>query len=190
MSPDCTLGDWSTEASNWRCSAACPIKRSGISEIAALLHDIGKVGVPDDILMKAGVLSDAERHVMKLHPNYGSAILRSIPGFEQVSRLVLHHHERWDGQGYPDGLIGEDIPVGSRIIAISDMYDAMINERSYRPALEMDEALDRLRLARGSQLDPAITNRFLSLADSTSIPEVMREPTRPTLRQIGLSEYA
>ncbi|MEE8368611.1 MAG: HD-GYP domain-containing protein [Thermoanaerobaculia bacterium] len=159
-------------------------------EIAALLHDIGKVGVPDATLMKSGVLSDSERRVMQLHPAYGSTILKSIPGLEQVSRIVLHHHERWDGQGYPEGLAGEDIPVGSRIIAISDMFDAMMNARSYRPALDLDEALGRLTAARGNQLDPTITDNFLSLADPKSFPAGMRSPTRPSFRQISFSDFA
>jgi HD-GYP domain-containing protein (c-di-GMP phosphodiesterase class II) len=159
-------------------------------EIAALLHDIGKIGIPDAILLKPGVLSSSERRVMNLHPTHGSAILRSIPGFEAVSRLVLHHHERWDGKGYPEGLAGEDIPVGSRIIAISDMFDAMIHERSYRPALSPEEALERLKAARGNQLDPAITDRFLDLAKPSSFQAVIRNRPRSSLWQICSSDLA
>ena len=145
------LVDWSLELATL---CGVPDEQLRDIEIAALLHDIGKIGVPDAILMKPGILSDSERRVMQLHPTYGSTILKSIPGLEQVSRFVLHHHERWDGQGYPEGLAGEDIPVGSRIIAISDMFDAMMNARSYRPALDLDEALGRLTAARGNQLRP------------------------------------
>ena len=180
------LVDWSLELATL---CGVPDEQLRDIEIAALLHDIGKIGVPDAILMKPGILSDSERRVMQLHPTYGSTILKSIPGLEQVSRFVLHHHERWDGQGYPEGLAGEDIPVGSRIIATSDMFDAMISSRSYRSALDLDEALGRLTAAKGNQLDPTITDNFLSLADPKSSRLVALDPTQLSLRQISILDY-
>lgn len=133
-------------------------------EAASLLHDIGKIGLPDSILLKPGKLTDEEYAITQKHPEYGWAILRSIPGFEHTSLLVLHHHERYDGTGYPAGLEGEEIPLGSRIVAIVDAFDAMLSKRAYRDALPIDETLRRLEADTGTQFDPAIVPRFIDLA--------------------------
>ena len=101
-------------------------------ELASLLHDIGKVGVPDAMLLKPGRLDPDELARVRKHPEYGWAILRAIPGFERASLLVLHHHECFDGSGYPAGLEGEEIPLGARIVAVVDAFDAMLSSRSYR----------------------------------------------------------
>ena len=108
---------------------------------AALLHDIGKVGIPDEILHKAGPLDEQEWQVMRQHPAIGERILRAIPGMGEVARIVRHEHERWDGTGYPDGLAGEAIPVGARIILACDAYHAMTSDRPYRSALSHDVAM-------------------------------------------------
>src|SRR4026209_1562359 len=100
-------------------------------EAASLLHDIGKIGLPDSILLKPGKLSAEEYAITKKHPEYGWAILRSVPGFERTSLLALHHHERYDGTGSPAGLSGQEIPLGSRIVAIVDAFDAMLSARAY-----------------------------------------------------------
>ena len=134
-------------------------------EVASLLHDVGKVGVADDILLKPGKLDADERNQVQKHPEYGWTILRTIPTFEQVSLLVLHHHERWDGGGYPGGLSGTDIPLGARIVAVVDTFDAMLNQRSYRPGLALPEARRRLNDAAGNQLDPGIVPLFQQLID-------------------------
>ncbi len=133
-------------------------------EHASLLHDLGKVGIADEVLKKPGRLSADEWELVRRHPEYGWAILREIPGFEQVSLLVLHHHERFDGKGYPAGLKGDRIPLGARIVAVVDAFDAMISTRCYRDGLPATEVFARMREASGTQFDPRILELFLELA--------------------------
>jgi len=135
-------------------------------EVAAILHDIGKIGTPDHILKKPGPLTDEERDTIRKHPEYGWAVLRVVPGFERVSLFVLHHHEAFDGSGYPAGLKGDEIPVGSRIVSVMDSFDAMISSRPYRRGLSLEEAVRRLEAGIGTQFDPVVTPRFISLASS------------------------
>jgi len=135
-------------------------------EYASMLHDVGKVGVPDEILFKPGRLTDDEFEQIKKHPEYGWAILRAVPGLESVSLVVLHHHERMDGKGYPAGLEGDQIPLGSRIVCVVDAFDAMLSSRSYRKGLGIDEALRRLRESSPDQFDPQIVAPFAELAAS------------------------
>src|SRR6202158_1920656 len=104
-------------------------------EVAALLHDIGKVGIPDSILRKPGRLDPEEYALMKKHPEYGWAVLRMLPGFERAALDILHHHESFDGKGYPAGLKGSEIPVVSRIVCVIDAFDAMVSSRPYRKGL-------------------------------------------------------
>jgi two-component system, cell cycle response regulator len=127
---------------------------------AAELHDVGKIAVPDAILNKPGTLTESELEVMRRHAVVGEHILA---GFEPaaVGRLVRSSHERWDGSGYPDGLRGEDIPLGARIITICDSYDAMTHPRPYRPARSVDEARAELRHGAGRRFDPALVAVFL-----------------------------
>jgi putative nucleotidyltransferase with HDIG domain len=123
---------------------------------AAILHDIGKIGVPDDILSKPGKLTEPEWEVMKRHPAIGAGILAKITGFERVSEAVLTHHERFDGRGYPSNLAGADIPVESRIVSVVDAYDAMTSDRPYRRAVGHEEAMKRLDSGAGTQFDPEV----------------------------------
>ena len=123
---------------------------------AALLHDIGKVGIPDEILNKQGPLDDREWEVMRQHPAIGERILRAIPGMGAVARIVRHEHERWDGGGYPDGLSGEEIPIGARIILACDAYHAMTSDRPYREAMSHHLAMSELTQNAGSQFDPKV----------------------------------
>ena len=126
----------------------------------ALLHDIGKIGVPDNVLRKPAALSDAEWVVMKRHPEHGARIISQIPFLQDVSRIVRHHHERWDGMGYPDGIAAEAIPLGARIFAVADSFDAMTSDRPYRRAMSVKNA--RVEVARcRTQFDPNIVDAFV-----------------------------
>ena len=128
-----------------------------------LLHDVGKIGVPDSVLLKAGPLTDAERAIINEHPAIGEALL-SDAGFAVVAReIVLTHHERWDGTGYPRGLAGTEIPLCSRIFSVADSLDAMTNDRPYRRGMDLEEAYAELRRFAGTQFDPAAVEALLSL---------------------------
>jgi putative two-component system response regulator len=134
---------------------------------AAPMHDVGKIGVPDGVLKKAGPLTPEERAVMNQHPRMGAEILgRSrIPLFQLAAELALTHHERWDGQGYPAGLKGEEIPLGGRIVAVSDFFDALTMARCYRPAFSDDEAVAMLVAESGRAFDPAVVQAFVTHRD-------------------------
>ena len=124
--------------------------------VAALLHDVGKIGIPDEILTKTGRLTDEEFAQVRCHPTVGAEILKHISMFAQESRLVLCHHEKWDGSGYPNGLAGEDIPYGARIINAADAMDAMLMQRTYKQAYPVEKVLDELRDCAGTHFDPDI----------------------------------
>jgi diguanylate cyclase (GGDEF)-like protein len=128
---------------------------------AALLHDIGKVGVPDDILHKPGPLDEREWEIMRQHPVIGERILRAIPGLGGVAKIVRHEHERWDGKGYPDGIAGEQIPIGARIILACDAYHAMTSDRPYRAAMTHTDAVAELTRNAGSQFDPNVAEALV-----------------------------
>src|SRR5246127_4676768 len=135
-------------------------------EVAALLHDIGKVGIPDSILLKPESLDAVEYALMKKHSEYGWAVLRMLPGFERAALDILHHHESFDGKGYPAGLKNTEIPVVSRIVCVIDAFDAMVSSRPYRKGLPYQEAVRRLNEASGAQFDPAVVRTFLSFAQA------------------------
>jgi len=134
-------------------------------ETAALLHDIGKVGIPDAILHKAEKLNDDEWMLMKKHPEYGWAIVRLLPDFERASLFVLHHHERWDGGGYPAGLKGHETPLPARIVSVIDAFDAMTSNRPYRKGLPFEEAVRRLVVSKHTQFDPEVVDCFIRRAE-------------------------
>ena len=129
----------------------------------ALLHDIGKIGVPDNVLRKPAALSEAEWVVMKRHPEHGARIISQIPFLQDVSKIVRHHHERWDGKGYPDGIAGEAIPFGARIFAVADSFDAMTSDRPYRRAMSVKDARVEVARCRGTQFDPAVVDAFVAV---------------------------
>jgi HD-GYP domain-containing protein (c-di-GMP phosphodiesterase class II) len=131
--------------------------------ISGLLHDVGKIGVPEAVLTKPGRLTDDEFHLIKLHPTIGHRILKDIPQLQDVLPGVLHHHERWDGGGYPTGLAGEQIPLIARLLAVADAFDAMSSTRSYRAAMPRERVLTEIARSAGNQLDPDLAATFARL---------------------------
>jgi putative two-component system response regulator len=144
---------------------------------AAPLHDVGKIGVPDAILRKPAPLTREEWAVMRQHTEIGARILEgcAYPVIQMARTIALTHHERWDGKGYPQGLGGEEIPLWGRIVAVVDAYDAMTNDRPYRPALSQEQAVEILRAERGKQFDPLIVDAFLNPATFSTLQEEMPE---------------
>jgi putative nucleotidyltransferase with HDIG domain len=141
-----------------------PARQLGALATAALFHDIGKIGMPDAILTKPGKLDKAEAAVMREHVTRGAEIVARISSLKDSVPAIRHHHERWDGFGYPDRLNATDIPVEAAIIAIADSWDAMTTDRPYALALDVDEALAQIRAGRGKQFNPAVVDAFLSVA--------------------------
>lgn len=146
-----------------------PETEMGAVSEAALLHDLGKIGIPDHILTKPERLTIGEFAVVQKHPAAGAEILRSIPPLRHHAMAVRHHHERYDGSGYPDGLRGTDIPLAARIIAVADAFDAMSSNRSYRRGISADRALNEIAQVAGSHFDPEV------------IATITRKPFRDTL---------
>ena len=139
----------------------------------AILHDIGKVGVSEAILRKPGPLDEEEWREMKQHPVVGEGICAPLRFSREVGPIIRHHHERWDGKGYADGLTGEDIPFLARVIAVVDAYDAMSSDRPYRLALPIDERVRRLSEGAGTQWDPQLVRVFLETVDDSPVPETV-----------------
>jgi len=146
-----------------RATWACRREQIEQIELAGLLHDIGKIGVEDKILMKPMRLEPDEQELMRRHPIYGASILEPSAALRPLVPLVLHHHENFDGSGYPEGLKGEDIPMGARIIIVADAYEAMTSDRIYRKAIGHDRALDQLNKYKGIQFDPRIVRAIEQL---------------------------
>ena len=146
--------------------------------LAGRLHDIGKCAIQNEVLLKAGPLTEGEREHMCIHPEVGSSMLASFSLFRECARYVRGHHERWDGKGYPDGLAGETIPLGARIIAVADAFDAMTTTRPYRKAMPIYEAYRRLEESAGAQWDARVVTVFLHLLDTTPLgrPEPLSLP--------------
>jgi ribonuclease P protein subunit RPR2 len=136
-------------------------------EFGFVLHDIGKVAIPDSILYKPGALTTEERRMMARHPTIGAEIVDGIEFLQEAVKVVRSHHERWDGDGYPDGLRGEEIPIAARVFAVADVFDALTTDRPYRRALPLVEARRLIRLGAGSQFDPEVVRAFESIDDQT-----------------------
>jgi putative nucleotidyltransferase with HDIG domain len=150
--------------------------------LAGRLHDIGKCAIRNEVLLKPGALNEEEREHMCIHPAVGGSMLESFSLFKECARYVRGHHERWDGKGYPDKLAGESIPLGARIIAVADAFDAMTTTRPYRKALPIAEAHRRLREGSGTQWDPRVITAFLELLETTPLGQ--HEPVSlPALTQ-------
>jgi diguanylate cyclase (GGDEF)-like protein/putative nucleotidyltransferase with HDIG domain len=138
-----------------------PAEDVELTRLAGRLHDLGKLAIPEEILRKPAVLTDAERLVLERHPQIGYRMLESL-GVDPIADWVLHHHERWDGHGYPDGLEEDRIPLGARIIFVADAFDAMTSDRLYRAALSYEEASSEVERCAGSQFDPDVVHAFLA----------------------------
>ena len=138
-------------------------------ETTGLLHDIGKIAIPEKILLKPGKLTPEEYEIIKTHPDLGKKLVEGIDKLKVVSTWLKYHHERYDGKGYPEGLTGEQIPISSRIIAIADTYDAMTSTRAYRQALSHQEAIDEIRNCGGTQFDPALAEIFVRIGDEIEL---------------------
>ncbi|GAB6877597.1 hypothetical protein JCM13210_23250 [Thermaerobacter litoralis] len=158
-------------------------RQLGLSDIqleqlqyAGILHDIGKIGVRDEILNKPGKYSPEEYEEMKKHPVIGARIVDGVHSLETVAYWIRHHHERYDGTGYPDGLSGEDIPLGARIIAVADAFDAMLYDRPYKAGRPLPEVIEELKRCSGTHFDPRIVEVLLELI---SEPERVADLTRP-----------
>ncbi|HEX2972799.1 MAG TPA: HD domain-containing phosphohydrolase, partial [Tepidisphaeraceae bacterium] len=145
--------------------------------IAGLLHDVGKIGIPEAVLCKAGRLTDAEYCQIKQHPETGYRILRDVPALTHIIDGVLHHHERWDGRGYPDGLAAEKIPLIARVLALADSFDAMSSTRSYRPAMPRPAVLAEIHRCAGMQFDPSLVPIFTSI-DLTEFDQMLERHQR------------
>jgi diguanylate cyclase (GGDEF)-like protein/putative nucleotidyltransferase with HDIG domain len=152
-----------------------------LTRLAGSLHDLGKLAVPEEILRKDGALTDSERLVLERHPQIGFRMLDSL-GVDPVANIVLHHHERWDGAGYPDRLIGDQIPLGARIILVADAYDAMTSDRVYRPKRSSRAALAELRRCAGTQFEPRIVAAIAEeLEELEELEKLEKRPTQPVL---------
>ena len=134
-------------------------------EFGFLLHDVGKVAIPDGILHKADDLGEAEQELMRRHPVIGYEIVRGIEFLAEAAQIVRHHHERWDGSGYPDGLAGEEIPLAARIFSVGDTLDAMTTDRPYRPRAPLAQARAEIRGMGGTQFDPAVVDALDAIPD-------------------------
>ena len=144
---------------------------------AGLLHDVGKIGIPDEILRKPGLLSDEEYDVMKQHPVVGAMIVSSIPGMADIIPGVRHHHERWDGKGYPDGLAGETIPLLARLLAVADTFSAMTTDRPYRKGMNWEVAISKIRQGTNTQFDASCVSAFTRAIDKRrhSLPQLHQD---------------
>jgi len=143
-----------------------------------LLHDIGKIGIPDAILLKPGKLTDEEWQIMRRHPEIGRRLIENIPFLKGAVPIVYCHHERWDGSGYPRGLKGDEIPLGARIFAVVDAFDAMTFDRPYSRAIPFDAARAEIRRCAGTHFDPAVVEAFLRVPDEL-LQDIRRKSTEP-----------
>ncbi len=170
--------------------SAALAKRLGFSDdeaqeiaYAAMMHDVGKANIPDSVLKKAGRLTPEDWRIMRDHTNWGDQLLSENDDFELARIVARSHHERWDGSGYPDGLKGTDIPLVARIVAVADVYDALISERPYKRAWTQLEAIREIERIAGSHLDPQIAKAFVALWNDGTIKRIEDLPPPPATQQ-------
>lgn len=188
---DMATADHSSRVTEYAISIAraMRVNKTQVEEIqvAGFLHDLGKIGIRDDILTKPGPLTKQERRMMQRHPLLGYEILQPVPIAERIKLAIRHSHEHWDGNGYPDGLSGEQIPLAARVIAVADAYEALTTGRPYRPAGDPADAVEEIKRYAGTQFDPTVVDAFLRVclqwADSTrssarSVPQSATTGTR------------
>ena len=161
--------------------------QAGIIELAGLLHDIGMIGVAEDILNKSQKLTPEEFEEIKKHVHHSVKILEDIKQLYDVIEVIKYHHEHYDGNGYPFGKAGEDIPLGSRIIAIADAFDSMVSDRAYRQGLSHEEALRLIEERAGSQFDPELIGVFKSILPAAS-KEIKEYEERQSLKELNKAE--
>jgi len=158
-----------------------PEERTRLLRLSAPMHDVGKIGIPDAILLKPGKLTEEEFEIMKMHTIIGARMLEgsAVPLLDVSREIALAHHERWDGSGYPGGLSGTEIPESARIVAILDVYDALVHDRVYRPALPEEQALDIIARGKGSHFDPDVYEAFMEVLPQIRLirQEFRDEPT-------------
>ncbi len=191
---DCT-GRHSTDTSNLALAVGRrlgmgPSELELLSQVA-VLHDVGKLGIPTEVLLKPRPLDAHEQALMREHPAIGERILSGIPGLADVARAIRHEHERWDGGGYPDGLAGDQIPLASRIVSGCDAYSAMTSDRAYRPAMAPQDARRELREGAGTQFDPRVAQALLEiLGDATPPPACSPSESRDRALSRQLAQLA
>ena len=157
-----------------------------VIELAGLLHDVGKIGIPDRVLQKPDALAPDEWAMMQRHPDLGARILGDNPALAAVVPLVRHHHERYDGRGYPDQLVGNDIPLGAAIVGLADAFDTMTSDRPYRRARSLGQAIDEVRRSSGTHFHPQVVEAFLKITGTGEIGPLSRVASRSTTRELRL----
>jgi putative nucleotidyltransferase with HDIG domain len=166
-------GEHSAKVAKWASTTARELKMSDdeIENVywASILHDIGKIGISDRVLRKKSILSDQDWVLIKMHPTIGSNIVSSIDAYPSLAPTISAHQEKFDGTGYPKGLSGKNIPLGARILGIADAYQAMVEERYYRPAYTHEEAVAELQRVRGTQFDPEVVDVFLNVVNTDTV---------------------
>ena len=152
---------------------------------AAILHDIGKVGISKQIVEKLGRLTEREFEIMRLHSTIAIRMLERVEELKPSFPMIKHHHERFDGKGYPDGLKGHDIPLGARIIAVAETFDMLVSDLPWRDAMSLEEALEELRRSAGTQFDPMVVEAFLAIVQGqrVELPEELAESLHSSERE-------
>lgn len=164
------------------------MKPSDIQSIikGAYLHDIGKIGIPDATLLKTGSLTEEEYHVMKSHPERGGEIIKGVMWLEDALDIVVHHHEWYDGSGYPGRMVGDQIPINARIFAVADVFDALTSERHYKKAFSLQETVSMMKVQSGTHFDPRLLEEFLEIAGN--LFEEVRAASSDTLENLLIED--